>query len=256
MTAWLRHEAAVALQALQFLTRLPLPAEIGYSPERMAASPRWYPAVGALIGGVAALVYAAATPVFPPVLAVLVSTAAGLWLTGCLHEDGLADTCDGLGGGATRALALEIMRDSRLGTYGAVALGVALGAKVLALGAPPPALVPSLLIAGHAASRASSVLVIASGTYARDHGTGKPVAGGIGTGGLAFALASALLALLPVALLGGWAALGGGLAGLTVGHALMRWQFGRKLGGYTGDCLGAVQQASELGFYLGALACL
>jgi adenosylcobinamide-GDP ribazoletransferase len=249
--ARLRGEAAVFLLALQFLTRLPLPAR-GYSAARMSATPRWLPAVGALIGGLVALAWLAAAAVFPPVLAVLLATAFGLLLTGCLHEDGFADACDGLGGGATRARALEIMRDSRLGTYGAAGLGMMLAAKVAALIALPGALIPLALVAGHAASRASAVAVIASSAYVRDHGTGKPVATGLSRRSLAFALAcgvAPLLFLPPLAALGGF-------AGLILGHLAMRSAWQRKLGGYTGDCLGAVQQVSEVGFTLGLLACL
>lgn len=250
MSARLRDEAAAFLLALQFLTRLPVP-DPGYSPARMAASTRWHPAAGIVIGALVAAVWMAAAALLPPVVAMLAATAFSLRLTGCFHEDGFADACDGLGGGRTRAQALEIMRDSRLGTYGAAGLGMMLALKVATLSALGPP-VAAALVAGHAASRASAVAVIATATYVRDHGTGKPVAAGLGPGGLAFALATGLapLALLPPA-----AALGG-VAGLVAGHVLMRRAFERRLGGYTGDCLGAVQQTSEAGFYLGLLACL
>ncbi len=252
----LADEVAVFLLAVQFLTRLPLPAELGYSPARMAATPRWHPGVGVLVGALTGLVFWLAAHVWPPALAALISTAAGLLLTGAFHEDGFADACDGLGGGATRSAALEIMRDSRLGTYGAAGLGLMLAAKVVALAAMPVAAVPLALIAGHAASRASSVAVIATSAYVRDHGTGKPVADGVGDGGLALALATGGLAILALALALPPAAVAGALLGLGLGHAAMRSRFERRLGGYTGDCLGAVQQTSELGLYLGVLACL
>lgn len=251
LAARARNEAAVFLLALQFLTRLPVPAR-GYTPARLAATPRWLPAVGALIGGLVALAWLAAAAVFPPVPAMLLATAFGLLLTGCFHEDGFADACDGLGGGATRAKALEIMRDSRLGTYGAAGLGMMLATRVATLMALPGALVPLALVAGHAASRASAVVVIATSAYVRDHGTGKPVATGLSRRSLAFALVCGLAPLLflpPLPALGG-------LAGLSLGHLAMRRTFERKLGGYTGDCLGAVQQVSEVGFTLGLLACL
>jgi adenosylcobinamide-GDP ribazoletransferase len=222
----------------------------------MAATVRWHPCVGLGVGLATGLAYWLAALVFPPVLAALLSTATGLLLTGCFHEDGFADACDGLGGGTTRAQVLEIMRDSRLGTYGGAGLGLMLAGKVLALGAVPVALAAWLLVAGHAASRASSVVVVASGAYVRDHGTGKPVASGIAGGGLAFALASGALALAPLALVAPLRVIAGGLLGLALGHLAMRRRFEGRLGGYTGDCLGAVQQCSEIGFYLGVLACL
>lgn len=243
------------LIALQFLTRLPVP-DPGWTPGRMAASTRWHPAAGAVIGGLVALAYLIASAAFPPVVAVLLSTAFGLLLTGAFHEDGFADACDGLGGGMTRERALEIMRDSRLGTYGAAGLGLMLAGKVAALSALPETAVFWGLIAGHAASRASSVQVIATSTYVRDHGTGKPVAEGLDAAGLRFAAVSGALALVPLVLAVGAGAVAAGVAGLVVGHWLMRRRFERRLGGYTGDCLGAVQQCSELGFYLGLLAWL
>lgn len=256
MRTRIADEWAVFLLALQFLTRVPLPADVGWTPARMAASPRWHPGVGVLIGLFCAAVFAVAARVFPPGIAAILSTAAGLLATGCFHEDGLADACDGLGGGAARDRALEIMRDSRIGTYGAAALGMMLLGKVLTLAAFPVVLVPWVLVAGHAASRASSVLVIATSVYVRDHGTGKPVSEGISGASLAFALATGAAAVLSLAFVAPPAAIAGGLAGLGAGHLFMRARFERRLGGYTGDCLGAVQQTSEIGFLLGVLACL
>lgn len=254
MIARLRDEGATLVLALQFLTRLPLPDV--YAPARMAALPRWFPAAGALIGGLAALAWLAAAAAFPPALAALLSTAFGLLLTGCFHEDGFADACDGLGGGSTRDRALEIMRDSRLGTYGAAGLGLMLAGKILALGALPVSLVPVALVTGHAASRASLVLVMARSLYVRPGGAGGPVSRPIRRRGLVFALGTAALPLLALTLLAGGLAALGALAGGCLGHAVMRRQFERRLGGHTGDCLGAVQQASEVGLYLGLLACL
>jgi adenosylcobinamide-GDP ribazoletransferase len=254
MRARLAEEAALALLAIQFITRLPVPAGV-HTPARMTASPRWYPAAGALVGGIAALAWWAAAAVFPPLLAALLAVAAGVLVTGALHEDGLADTCDGLGG-ATPERALAIMRDSRIGTYGVLGLGFVLGVKVLALGALPAAAVPLMLIAGHTASRASMVLVLATGRYARADGAAAPVAGGVAPGGLAFALGCGVVALLALVLVLPSPAVAGGLAGLVLAHALLRGWVGRRLGGYSGDTLGAVQQTGEVALYLGVLACL
>ena len=177
-------------------------------------------------------------------------------ITGAFHEDGLADTFDGIGGGLTREKALQIMKDSRLGTYGTLALIIALAIKFAALIAIPQTLIPLAFIVAHGLSRLSSVLVIATSEYVRREGTAKPVAEAASATSLIIALASGAL------LIGLWSiwlplfALISGLVGLLIGHALMRLFFERKLGGYTGDTLGAVQQASEIGFYLGVLAWL
>ncbi|MEM0985079.1 MAG: adenosylcobinamide-GDP ribazoletransferase [Pseudomonadota bacterium] len=245
------NEGACFLLALQFLTRLPVKTDGLYTSERMAASVRYYPLVGALVGGLSALVFLGASAALPQPVAVLSAIAAGLLLTGAFHEDGLADTFDGIGGGLTRRKALEIMRDSRLGTYGTLALFVALALKAAALMALTVEFTVAALIAGHSFSRLSSVLVLATSAYVRAEGTGKPVAGGISPAGLIVALATgcAIAALwwttLPPM------ALGLAILALVAGHGLMRAFFEPKLGGYTGDTLGAVQQASEISFYLG-----
>jgi adenosylcobinamide-GDP ribazoletransferase len=255
MRTRLAEEAASAILAVQFLTRLPVPPGL-YTPARMTASPRWYPAVGLLVGSIAGLVYAAAVLAFPPQIAAALAVGAGVLLTGCLHEDGFADTCDGLGGGATVERALTIMRDSRIGTYGAVALVLMLATKILTLGALPQTAAPAVLVAGHAASRASVVAVMATSRYLRADGAATRLSVGIGGQGLAFALATGGLAILgPLAVVTPLAA-AGGFVGLALGHGLMRRIFERRLSGYTGDCLGAIQQTSELGFYLGVLSCL
>ena len=235
------------------------PAQLPAAPTaaQSAAAVAWYPFAGTLVGAVAGIVFCLAHLVFPVALAVVLATAAALLATGALHEDGFADACDGLGGGPTRERALEIMRDPRLGTYGAAGLGLMLAAKVLALAAAPVEVIPWLLVAAHAASRASMALALASGTYARAAGIAAPLAE-----------ASPSRARIAIAILIGGAvactllfeapptALLAGVGGLALGHFLMRRAYERKLGGYTGDCLGAVQQASEVGMYLGALAAL
>ncbi|MEM6415313.1 MAG: adenosylcobinamide-GDP ribazoletransferase [Pseudomonadota bacterium] len=254
MKSVLEAEVASFLLAVQFLTRLPVPTANLYTSERMAASVRYYPFVGILVGGVSALVFISSLSLFPFIIALLFSIATGLILTGAFHEDGLADTFDGIGGGLTRQKALEIMKDSRLGTYGTVAIVVALALKVAALFSLAPDTVMASLIAGHCLSRLSSVLVIATSRYVRDEGTGKPVAGGISAASLFIAVASGALVLVGWCFIQPLMALVWSFMGLLAGHILMRLFFEPKLGGYTGDTLGAVQQASEIGFYLGLAA--
>jgi adenosylcobinamide-GDP ribazoletransferase len=247
-----RAEAAGFLRALGFLTRLPMPAGAAGD---MAAALRWLPAAGAVIGGVAAAALALAATVLPVVPAVLVSIAATCLLTGALHEDGLADTFDALGAGS-RERALEIMRDSRIGAHGALALGLVLALKASALMAMPLGLAAAALVAGHAASRFSCLVVIATSRYARATGTAGFAAPGIGAGGLAVAAATAAVALtLLVPVAGAGAALAA-LLGLAAGHLAARAAFERRIGGYTGDCLGATQQLGEAGLYLGVAAWL
>jgi adenosylcobinamide-GDP ribazoletransferase len=252
------HELRLFAIALQFLTRVPVPRSVGFEADWLNQSARWFPLVGAFVGGVAASVLWAATAWFPPAVAVGLSIAATLLLTGGFHEDGLADTFDALGGAVGRERALAIMKDSRIGSYGALALIVVLGLKAAALAALPIALaVPALLLA-HTASRAAAVVLIRSLPYAGDldHAKAKPLARSVSRGGVVVAVVTAL----------GFGAL---LCGLVPAHmaavatslalaALAMWGcarwFAARLGGYTGDTLGATQQLVELLMLLGWLA--
>lgn len=252
----MKEQWAIFLLAVQFLTRLPVPASAGFTPERLAAATRYYPLAGALIGGFAALAYGLALMLWPPAIAVLISMAATIALTGAFHEDGLADTFDGIGGGLTRERALEIMKDSRIGTYGAVALILTLALKAASLAYLPAGLAMAALVAAHGLSRFSSVVVIATSHYVRQAGTGKPTSERMSTESLAIAAATGLLCVGLLLWAAGPMAVLAGLAGLALGHLVLRLVFERKLGGYSGDALGAVQQASEIGLYLGLLAWL
>lgn len=252
----MRGEFAKFVLAAQFLTRLPLRTDRLFTPERMAEAPRYFALVGLLIGAVCAGMFWLAALLLPHLVAILIAMGASLLITGAFHEDGLADTFDGVGGGLDTARALEIMKDSRLGTYGAAALFMALAVKAGALFALPPLWICAAFPLAHCLSRGSAVLVIATSRYVRDEGTGKPVAKGISAVSMVVtcltmsaAVAICLLVLPPVALVSS-------IVAMCVMHVAMRAFFERKIGGYTGDTLGAVQQASEIGIYLGLLAWL
>ena len=251
------HELRLFLVALQFLTRLPCPRWVGFEPEWLNQSARHFPAVGLLVGAVAALVLVLGEVLFPPAVAVGLSMAATLLLTGAFHEDGWADTCDALGGGACvgRVRALVIMKDSRIGTYGAVGLVLMLGLKAATLSALPLALALPALLFAHTASRAAAVVLIRWLPYAGDieHAKAKPLAQSISRAGLVVALAWVML--LCVALV--WAAqrwdepavLPAVVLGMLVVAGAAAWcarWFRQRLGGYTGDTLGATQQLTEL----------
>ncbi len=251
------QELRLFFVALQFLTRVPVPRWVGFEPDWLNQSARWFALVGALVGGVAALVLWAASFVFPPAVAVGLSIASTLLLTGGFHEDGLADTADALGGAVSRARALEIMKDSRIGSYGALALVAVLGLKAAVLSAMPPLLaVPALLLA-HTASRAAAVALIRALPYAGDiaHAKAKPLARQVSGAGVSVMLGTvvAVSALLVV-----WApahapAVATSLVLVAIGAAWSTRWLRRRLGGYTGDTLGATQQVTELLALLGWL---
>lgn len=248
----LRRELEYFLGAVRFFTRLPVPAWVGHSAEALQHSARWLPAVGLLVGGIGALVYLAALQLWPQPVAVLLAMAATLLVTGAFHEDGLSDTADGLGGGWEKSRILAIMKDSRVGSYGVVALWLGLSGKFVLLAGLDPVLVPAALLAGHAWSRGCATLLLATMDYARDDDQSKarPLTGRLAPGALLFALAFALAPLLWLP----WQQAALGLLLALLATAWLAAKFRRWLGGYTGDCLGATQQLAEIAFYLGLLA--
>jgi adenosylcobinamide-GDP ribazoletransferase len=236
--------------ALGYFTRVPVPRWVGYEPHYLNAAARYFPLVGVLVGGVGALVYLAALRVFPPGVAVLLSMAVTLLVTGAFHEDGLADCCDAFGGAYTREDVLRIMHDSRIGAFGAIALVVALALKWQTLTALPPLRAAGLMIAAHAASRACAISYLATLDYVRAEGKAKPVAQRLT--GVAFAWAA--LFGLPALFWPDWRFGCAALMMLAVLRFALGRYFVRRIGGYTGDCLGFAQQIFELAIYLAGLA--
>jgi adenosylcobinamide-GDP ribazoletransferase len=244
-------ELRLLLVAVQYFTRVPMPSWVGHSAERLNGTARYFTAVGLLVGGIGALVLWATSLVLPGVLPVILSTAATVFLTGAFHEDGLADTFDGLGGGATRERALEIMKDSRIGTFGVAALVLTLMIKIAALSALPVMFAVVVLIAGHAFSRACAVTLLFAGSHVSkpELSRARAVAQPMGRGEFIFA---ALVGIAPLYWCG-IHAVAGLLCASIVSYVLARW-FMRRLGGFTGDTLGATQQLTEITFYLAVLA--
>ena len=242
--------------ALGYFTRVPVPRWVGYEPHYLHAAARYFPLVGLLVGGSSALVYLAALRVFPAGVAVLLSMAASLLVTGAFHEDGLADCVDAFGGAYTRENVLRIMHDSRIGAFGAIALVIALALKWQTLAALPPMRAAGLMIGAHAASRAFAISYLATLDYVRAEGKAKPVAQRLS----APALLCAALFGLPWLLwsngpaLADWRFAAVTLLVLVALRFAMGRYFVRRLGGYTGDCLGFAQQVFELSIYLMGLA--
>ncbi|GAA4467191.1 adenosylcobinamide-GDP ribazoletransferase [Nibrella saemangeumensis] len=243
--------------ALMFYTRIPVPKNIDHSEDMLNRATVFFPLIGWIVGAVALGTYWVGSILFPPELAILLSMVATIWTTGAFHEDGFADVCDGFGGGWTQTQILTIMKDSRLGTYGMVGLGLLLAVKFFALKAiftTEPFDWPVVLkvLAAHSLSRLWAVTVIAGLPYAREDATSKvkPVAKGITGGQL---LLTALFGLLPLLALASYTGIWLYLLFL-LPLGLVRWWlirfFRRWIGGYTGDCLGATQQLSEVVLYL------
>ncbi|AOW13065.1 adenosylcobinamide-GDP ribazoletransferase [Hydrogenophaga crassostreae] len=259
------------LLALQFFTRIPVTGRladwVGFSPAMLRASAAHFPGVGWVVGGCTALVFAALVGVLPalpaaPWVAAVMSTVFSVLLTGAFHEDGLADLADGLGGSPNRERALDIMKDSRVGTYGALALVLAIVSKtaLLALlaqaGGWPLAAVG--LFAAHVTSRLMPLFIIRTLTHVGDTAASKskPLAESISGAGMLTGLAWWALAMLIAGVVQpgmGWMA---AVLGAVVGCVWMWRLLNRRLQGFTGDGLGATQQVCEVAFYLGLVMSL
>lgn len=257
--AHLAHELRLVGVALQFLTRVPVRFH-AFDPAWLNPSSRHFPLVGMLVGSVGAAVLALAALWWPVSVAVLLSMAATVATTGGFHEDGLADTCDGLGGNATRERALAIMKDSRLGSYGVLGLVFTLALKATVLcallhGSLP--LAATALVWAHAVSRAAAVALLATLPYAGDaeHAKAKPMAqrARARDAGVALGWVVMLGTGLGLGPLAPWQLLLSAASAVAVAALCARW-FLRRLGGYTGDTLGATQQWAELAVYLALAA--
>jgi adenosylcobinamide-GDP ribazoletransferase len=253
------REFALFLVATQFLTRLPVPRLAEFEPHWLSRSARYFPLVGALVGLLNVGVWWICRHWFAPSIAVGLMLAASLLITGAFHEDGFADACDGFGGGSSAERVLVIMQDSRVGAFGVMGIGLLLGLKWATLVGLPDTAIPWVVIAAHVTSRWWAIGLIWRLDYVRDDAgsKSKPLAQSLsGWQWLVSGLmgATALLAvILLMRAVGEGPNLGVSLAatlaaGVTVYFAGA--YFRRRIGGYTGDCLGAAQQVAELVFLL------
>jgi adenosylcobinamide-GDP ribazoletransferase len=236
------------LTAVMFFTRVPVRFS-SFDNADLNKATRYFPLVGILVGALGALVFWLSDILLPLEIALLLSMASTILLTGAFHEDGLADAIDGLGGGSSSEQVLAIMIDSRIGSYGAIGLFLVLLTKYQALTYQLAALIPATLIAGHALSRLCAVLVMYTQIYVKAEGKSKSlatrptvteliIATFFGLSPLAFLEMKFLAALVPVAIVWLW----------------FSAKIKSRIGGYTGDCLGAMQQLTEVAFYVGVLA--
>ncbi len=248
------------LLALGFFTRIPVPNFANFQESDLNHSAKYFPLIGIIVGSVGAGSYAICAQFLPQNVAVLISMVVAIYLTGAFHEDGLADSADGMGGGWRREQILTIMQDSRLGTYGAVALFLMLFAKFQLLSSLNSYFVSFALIAGHALSRLSAVYIMASLRYTKPEGKAKPLATQVSLLDISVAT---VFGLLPFFAMIGLLLINNHSPSIVIKFVLMvlipvliswfwwRHKINKCLGGYTGDTLGAMQQIAELAFYFG-----
>jgi len=240
------------LIAVQFLTRLPVPQTLSSSGTDIGKAAAFFPLVGVIVGGGAALVFATVQRILPLPASVLCAVIFAVFLTNGFHEDGLADSFDGFGGGWTKDRVLEIMRDSRIGTYGTLALIFVSLSKLTFLLSLPPGQIWRWLIVAHTAARWTILPLCAWLPYARAEGQGKLVAKQVG----ALEVVTATITLLLVFILVSWQAALAALLVTTLVTLLSGLYFRARLEGITGDCLGATNQLTEVALYLTAVILL
>jgi adenosylcobinamide-GDP ribazoletransferase len=231
------------LRALSFLTILPVGQSLPSDEKGLARSMAFFPLVGFVIGLLLAIGYYLFYLILPPSIALWLTLVLLALLTRGLHLDGFADTIDGLASGGTREKILEVMKDSRIGAFGVISLILLIGAKYLALDQIPNSSIPESLILMAVVGRNSMVLVCYRSPYARpEGGLAKPFVENLFAREMAFSLVSAFgIALFLAGVKGILVFLGVCL--FSLGY---RFFFIKKLGGVTGDILGAVNEISEL----------
>jgi adenosylcobinamide-GDP ribazoletransferase len=244
------------MNALRFMTIVPVPSsDTPTAPDWLSRCAKYFPAVGICVGLVSAAVWLLAGAVWGPVIAALLAVAASIVVTGALHEDGLADTADGLGGGWSVEKRLAIMKDSRIGAYGVLALAFGMALRVASLAEMPSWSGAAALIAAHAAARITPAFVMNALPYAGNTAAMKVSYADVPVSAhdIRFALVVVVCALVPLAFTSIPSVISGLLLGAIFAAAIALWAR-RLIDGYTGDVLGAIEQMFEIGFLLGVAA--
>lgn len=248
----MKYQWQLFLLALGFFSRLPVPHDTPYSEERMNRAGRYFSTVGILLGLLCASVYVLLSWLLPAEVALVLMMVFSLLLTGAFHEDGLTDMADGIGGGMTVQRRLTIMKDSRIGTYGASALIMALLGKWVFLSELINQTTTSdlfmIIVAAYAFSRGIAASLIYDMSYVSDPDTSKskPLANKQTRSETLFLIGVGLIPSFWFGLEWSFVLL---VSGFIVRGLLKRWLI-KRIGGFTGDCLGAAQQLVELSSYL------
>lgn len=252
----MKEEIRIFFTALMFYTRIPCPKWVDHSEEYINKSTRYFPLMGWIVGGAAATTLIGGSILFSIPVAVILSIMMSVLITGAFHEDGFADVCDGFGGGWTREKILDIMKDSRIGAYGMIGMTLLLLLKlfltveIMLFVEDKWLLLLLIIISSHSISRLIASTFIATHQYVREADTSKvkPVSKAFPTSSI---FTSAIFGLLPFAgliLLEKSLLLSLALILPLLGKVYLGRYFNKWIGGYTGDCLGAAQQITEVLF--------
>lgn len=249
----MKNELKIFFTSVMFYTRIPCPSSVDHAPDYINKATRYFPFIGYIVGGISFLFFYASLQLFNLEIALLVSIISGILTTGAFHEDGFADACDGFGGGWTKAKILDIMKDSRVGAYGAIGTVCLLSLKYLAL---KIALEKSsdiyitilIFILYHSLARFTAISIVFTEQYAKEdeESKAKPIAQ---THTYKEILISTLFATIPIITI---TIVTKNIffipifLPLIVLRFLAIRYFNKWLQGYTGDCLGAVEQVAEI----------
>jgi adenosylcobinamide-GDP ribazoletransferase len=254
----MKKQWSLFLTAIMFYTRIPVPKTIIYSDEKLNKSTKFFPFMGWIVGGFAALVFYLCQFILPLSISVVLSMISTILLTGAFHEDGFADSCDAFGGGWTKDKILEIMKDSRIGTYGTLGLILILGVKFFSLTSINIEQIPFVLFAGHALSRYTATGMIFFSTYSRDDenlsadrqaSKSKPIGKALSSKDYFISLIFGSTPLFLLSLLYSFWYMMIILTCIPIIYFCKKY-VEKWIDGYTGDVLGATQQVSEVIFYL------
>ena len=253
----MKKELQIFFTAIMFYTRIPCPKWVDHDADNLNQATRYFPLIGWIVGFTSWLIFITAQYFFSTQISVLLSMVGSVMLTGAFHEDGFADVCDGFGGGWTKEKILRIMKDSRVGTYGATGLIIILLLKFYSLdqlSSHGVYLFGLILVTAHSLSRLAAVVIIFTSVYARDGDDwkAKPVARELTKNNLLIAF---VWVIIPLGLLAYFNYLFLLIIIPTFIVMLrLRGYYTKWIGGYTGDCLGATQQVTEVIIYLSLLA--
>jgi len=247
----MKKQLTLFLTAIMFYTRIPVSKNFDYSNDLLNRSTKYFPLIGWIVGGFGALVFYISLFVLPLSISVILSMISTILLTGAFHEDGLADSCDAFGGGWSKEKILEIMKDSRIGTYGTVGLILILLTKYFCLTNVMVEQIPFVLFAGHALSRYSATGMIFFSEYARADASSKtkPVGKSLSPIDNMIAFIFGTTPLLIFSINYSYWYLLILITIVPIIYFLKRY-FEKWIGGFTGDGLGATQQVSEIVIYL------
>lgn len=251
----IKKEWHLFLTALMFFTRIPIPFRLPYSDELMNKSQKYYALVGLVVGAINALIFYVCQLLLPIEVSLVLSMIVSVLLTGAFHEDGFADVCDSFGGGYGKEKILTIMKDSRIGAYGMIGMSLLILLKFTSLKALAEIDLQMILfsiIAAHTVSRFFSGLMIYSHAYVADIDVSKSKPMASKSLPIINSVWGIVFCCIPFLLFNYW------IYALVIpfaylGKIYLGWYFNKHIGGYTGDCLGTVQQVTEVLFYIGIL---